>query len=90
MRGHIMTLVSFYKEPVKAALDYAVLNGIQIMTVRGEGRNNCKRALSLMGQGQASTKGIITHTFPLDDFATAYDYFVNRKDGAMKVVVTME
>ena len=90
MRGHIMTLVAFYKEPVKAALDYAVLNGIQIMTVRGEGRNNCKRALSLMGQGQASTKGIITHTFPLDDFATAYDYFVNRKDGAMKVVVTME
>ena len=87
MRGHVMTCVSFYKQPVKAALDYAVLNGINIMTVRGEGRNNCKRALSLMSQGKIKTKQILTHTFPLDDFATAYDYFVNRKDGAMKVVV---
>ncbi|HHV64961.1 MAG TPA: alcohol dehydrogenase catalytic domain-containing protein [Peptococcaceae bacterium] len=87
MRGHVMTCVSFYKKPVTAALDYAVLNGINIMTVRGEGRNNCKRALSLMSQGRIQTKNIITHTFPLDDFATAYDYFVNRRDGAMKVVV---
>ncbi len=88
MRGHTMTLVSFYKQPVTAALDYAVLNGINIMTVRGEGRNNCKRALSLMSQGVIETKQILTHTFPLDEFATAYDYFVNRRDGAMKVVVT--
>ncbi|RNC29652.1 MAG: Sorbitol dehydrogenase [Candidatus Dichloromethanomonas elyunquensis] len=87
MRGHTMTLVSFYKHPVTAPLDYAVLNGINIMTVRGEGRNNCKRALSLMSQGKIETKQILTHTFPLDEFATAYDYFVNRKDGAMKVVV---
>jgi L-iditol 2-dehydrogenase len=82
-----MTLVSFYKQPVTAAFDYAVLNGIKIMTVRGEGGNNCKRALSLMAQGKIDTKQILTHTFSLDDFATAYDYFVNRKDGAMKVVI---
>lgn len=89
-RGHAMTLVSFYKEPVTAALDYAVLNGITLYTVRGEGNNNCKRALSLMSQGLVTTKGILTHTFPLDEFAKGYDYFVNRKDGAMKVVITME
>lgn len=87
MRGHVMTCVSFYKQPVTAALDYAVLNGISIKTVRGEGGNNCKRALSLMAQGKIDTKQILTHTFSLDEFATAYDYFVNRKDGAMKVVV---
>jgi len=43
-----------------------------------------------MSQGKITTEGIITHTFPLDEFAKAYDYFVNRRDGAMKVVVTME
>ena len=88
MRGHVMTLVSFYKQPVTAAFDYAVLNAISIKTVRGEGGNNCKRALSLMSQGKIDTSRILTHTFPLDEFATGYDYFVNRKDGAMKVVIT--
>ncbi|MDR1519563.1 MAG: zinc-binding dehydrogenase [Planctomycetota bacterium] len=87
MRGHPLTLVSFFKEPVPAAFDYAVLNGIQIMTVRGEGGINCKRALSLMSQGKADTSRILTHTFPLERFAEAYDTFVNRKGGAMKVVV---
>lgn len=86
-RGHAMTLVSFYKQPVTASLDYAVLNGINIYTVRGEGRNNCKRALSLMAQGKIDTKPILTHTFPLEEFHKGYDYFVNRKDGAMKVVI---
>lgn len=87
MRGHVMTLVSFYKTPVPAAFDYAVLNGIQLKTVRGEGGINCKRALSLMAQGKIDTSKILTHTFPLDKFADAYDTYVNRKDGAMKVVI---
>lgn len=87
MRGHTMTMVSFYKHPVTAPLDYAVLNEISIVAVRGEGRNNCKRALSLMAQGVIDTRSILTHTFPLDEFHKAYDYYVNRKDGAMKVVV---
>lgn len=87
MRGHTMTCVSFYKNPLTATLDYAVFNEINIQTVRGEGRNNCKRALSLMAQGLIDTKPILTHTFSLDEFHKAYDYFVNRKDGAMKVVV---
>jgi len=41
-----------------------------------------------MSQGKIDTSRILTHTFPLDEFATGYDYFVNRKDGAMKVVIT--
>ena len=86
-RGHPMTMVSFYKNPVTAQLDYAVLNGIQIKSVRGEGGINCKRALSIMAQGKVDTSKILTHTFPIEEFAKAYDYYVNRKDGAMKVVV---
>lgn len=87
MRGHVLTMVSFYKHPVAAAFDYAVLNGIQLKTVRGEGGINCKRALSIMAQGKADTSRILTHTFPLEKFAEGYDAFVNRRDGAMKVVI---
>jgi threonine dehydrogenase-like Zn-dependent dehydrogenase len=29
----------------------------------------------------------VTHTFPLERFATALDVFVNRREGVIKVVV---
>ena len=87
MRGHPLTMVAFYKEPPKVALDYAVLNSVQFLSVRGEGGNNCKRALSLMAQGKIETKEILTHTFPLAEWQKAYDTFKDRLDGAMKVVI---
>lgn len=88
MKGKKMTLVSFYKEAIQTDLNYAIRNGIQLHTVRGEGGNNCKRALSLMSQGKVTAKPIMTHIFPMEEFNKAYDYFVNRKDGAMKVIIT--
>lgn len=86
-KGGVVVLVSFYKDPVTANLDYVVLNQISLLTVRGEGNRNCQRALSLMAQGKIDAKPIMTHAFPLEEFHTALDYFINRKDGAMKVVV---
>ncbi|WP_258358722.1 zinc-dependent alcohol dehydrogenase [Moorella sulfitireducens] len=86
-KGGVMVLVSFYKEPVTANLDYVVMNQISLLTVRGEGNQNCKRALSLMAQGKIDAKPIMTHAFPLEEFHKGLDYFVNRKDGAMKVVI---
>lgn len=82
-----VVLVAFYKQPVTADLSYAVLNQIKILTVRGEGKNNCARALSLMSQGKIDAKKVITHTFSLDELNTAIDTFVNRVGDAMKVVV---
>ena len=87
MRGHTLTMVAFYKEPALVGLDYAVLNSIQFRSVRGEGGNNCKRALSLMASGNIDTKEILTHTFPLTEWQKAYDTFNDRLDGAMKVVI---
>lgn len=43
--------------------------------------------LSMMSAGMIDAKTMITHSFPLDEIKTAMDVFVNRKDGAMKVVV---
>ena len=44
-------------------------------------------ALALMANGAVTTEGIHTHTFPLDQFAEALATFVERRDGAMKVVL---
>ncbi|MBQ9932050.1 MAG: alcohol dehydrogenase catalytic domain-containing protein [Firmicutes bacterium] len=43
--------------------------------------------LSMMGSGMINAKDMITHEFDLADIQKAMDTFVNRLDGAMKVVV---
>ena len=65
----------------------AVKNGINIYTVRGEGRMSCHRALSLMEEGKINGEALITHTFPLEDINEALATFVERRDDALKVVV---
>lgn len=87
MPAHVMALVSLYKEMPLLDLNYAVFNGIKISTSRGEGGDNCRRALGLMSQGRINAKKIMTHQFPLEEFSKGLDYFISRKDGAMKVVV---
>ena len=45
------------------------------------------RGLDLMKKGKVSGKEIITHSYKLDQIREAFDVFMNRKDGAIKVVV---
>ncbi len=40
-----------------------------------------------MASRQIDVRRLITHRFPLERMADALDTFVNRKDGAVKVVV---
>jgi L-iditol 2-dehydrogenase len=40
-----------------------------------------------MASRQIEVNDLITHTFPLERFGEALDTFVNRRDGAIKVVV---
>lgn len=82
-----MALVSLYKDLVPTDLNYAVFNGIKITTSRGEGGDNCRRAVELLAAGAVDARKIMTHQFPLARFHEALDTFVNRKDGAIKVVV---
>lgn len=49
---------------------------------------NCgKESLELMASGAINAKDMITHSFPLAEFDQAMRTFVERLDGAMKVVV---
>jgi len=49
--------------------------------------NVSQKVLNLMSTGQLKVKDLITHKFPLDQFAEALDTFVNRRDNAVKVVI---
>jgi L-iditol 2-dehydrogenase len=59
---------------------------LDILGVRAN-PNTAAPALALMASGAVTTKGIHTHTFPLEKFGEALATFVERRDGAMKVVL---
>jgi L-iditol 2-dehydrogenase len=65
---------------------YIVHNEIAIFGSRAN-PNVSSKIISLLGSGQLTVKDLITHTYPLEDFSQALDTFVNRREGAIKVVL---
>ena len=74
-------------EPVLVDFEDLLMKNKSIHTVRGEGWANVARAVSLLGSGKVTLKPYVTHSFPLDDISKAFQTFVERIGGAVKVVV---
>ncbi|MBM4333182.1 MAG: zinc-binding dehydrogenase [Deltaproteobacteria bacterium] len=70
----------------KIPFKYVCRNEIAIFGSKAN-PNVSDKVLSLMASGQLVVKDLITHVFPLEEFAQALKTFVHRKDGAMKVVI---
>ena len=74
-------------EPVLVDFKDLLLNNKSIHAVRGEGWANVSRAVSLLGSGKITLQPYVTHSFPLDEITAAFETFVKRIDGAVKVIV---
>jgi L-iditol 2-dehydrogenase len=70
----------------KIPFKYVCRNEIAIFGSKAN-PNVSDKVLSLIASGQLVVKDLITHVFPLEDFAKALETFVGRKGGAMKVVI---
>jgi len=82
--------ISFIGDPnEKPAINIKrfVLDDLKAAAVRGEGGMACARVLELCAIGAVNVKPLITHHFPLEQINDAFDTFINRKGGAMKVIV---
>jgi L-iditol 2-dehydrogenase len=86
-RGGRICLAAFPGEPVPVDLAKLVRNNIYVYGIRGEGRSATHRAAALMAQKRFDAKLMHTHTFPLDQVPTAFKYFRERIEDAIKVVV---
>ena len=86
-RGGRVVLVGFFDRPVTADLNQAVVNGITLNTVRGEGSGSVARAVSLAGHGRLDTEALVTHHFGLHDIGEAFDTFAERRGDAIKVMI---
>ena len=87
-KGGRVSLLGVPPNSVMEALPfkYVVHNEIAIYGVRAN-PNVSRKVIGLIGSGQLKVADLVTHTFPLENFAAALDTFVNRRDGAIKVVV---
>ena len=50
---------------------------------------DCEEILSLIEQGKIDTTPCITHNYSLSQIEEAYDLFENKKDGVIKVAITI-
>lgn len=86
-RGGRICLAAFPGEPVPVDLAKLVRNNIYVYGIRGEGKSATHRAAALMAQKRFDAKLMHTHTFPLNEVPTAFRYFRERIEDAIKVVV---
>jgi len=86
-RGGRICLAAFPGEKVPVDLGKLVRNNIYVFGIRGEGKSATHRAAALMAQKRFDAKLMHTHTFPLEEVPTAFRYFRERIEDAIKVVV---
>jgi L-iditol 2-dehydrogenase len=86
-RGGKMVVVAFYPGPVSLDLGEVVRRDIAILTSRGEGGNNVKRAVALAAQGRLRGAEMVTHRFGLEEITTALRVVRDRVGDPVKVVV---
>lgn len=79
-------LLGFSHHPIKAELEPVVMDNKSILSVRGEGWSNVGRAMTLLERKAIDLKPLITHSFPLGKIETAFKTFIERIDGAVKVI----
>jgi L-iditol 2-dehydrogenase len=86
-RGGRICLAAFPGEPAPVDLAKLVRNNIYVYGIRGEGKSATHRAAALMAQKRFNAKLMHSHTFPLEELPTAFKYFRERIEDAIKVVV---
>lgn len=81
-----VTIVALYEENQVLPLPEMYGKNLTFKTGGVDGCD-CEEILQLIAEGKIDTTPLITHVFPLEQIAEAYDLFENRSDGVMKVAV---
>jgi L-iditol 2-dehydrogenase len=87
-KGGAVALLGVPPDTVEEKLPYKYIvhNEIAIFGSRAN-PNVSWKIIEAIASGQLVVGDLISHAFPLEDFALALDTFVERRDGAVKVVI---
>jgi alcohol dehydrogenase len=59
-----------------------------ITTLCPGGKERMRRLMSVISNGRADLKPLVTHRFKLEDIERAYELFSSQRDGVLKVAIT--
>lgn len=83
--GHV-SVIGIPLAPAALPIQKLVLEEIDLHGVRAN-RGTCEEVLPLMARGVIDVRPLVTHRFPLSSFPEALDTFVQRRNGAIKVLI---
>jgi L-iditol 2-dehydrogenase len=86
-RGGRLMEFSVFAENV--SFDWSVISDIKELEIIGAhlAFHTYPIAIDLLSRGLITSRGIVTHTFPLRDFKEAIDTARERREGAIKVLM---
>ena len=84
----VVTIVALYDRPQILPLPEMYGKNLTFKTGGVDGCD-CAEILRLIAAGELDTTPLITHIFPLSEIDAAYALFEGRRDGVMKVAVTI-
>lgn len=85
-KGGRVALIGVPLEPCVLPLQRIVFEEMDLFGVRAN-PGTCEEVIPLIAEGKLDVDTVTTHTFPLGEFAGAYDTFTQRLDGALKVLI---
>ncbi len=87
-KGGKVVMLGVAKEGVTEAipLKYTTHNEISVLGSRAN-PNTSAKIMQLIAKGNLQVKDMVTHTFDLEHVGEAFDTFIHRRGGAMKVVI---
>lgn len=85
-RGGRCVVVGIPVQTASLDLQRLVLDEMDLVGVRGSA-GEMRAVIPLVREGRIRVTPLITHHFPLDEFAEAVTVFNERRDGAVKVVI---
>ncbi len=84
--GSVAIIATYHDDEVMIPANTVNFNEIKIIGSKAN-PNVSDQVLHYMSTGDITAEELITHKFPLEDYAKAIDLFENRRDGSIKVVV---
>ena len=85
-KGGVVSVIGIPHDEPQLPMKRIVLDEIEIVGDRAN-PNTAEAALALLVNGRVDLTPLLTHRFPLADFATALETFESRRDGAVKVAI---
>lgn len=85
-KGGVVSMIGIPHSDPDLPIKRMVLDEVELVGNRAN-PNTAGPAIALLAEGRVDLKPLLSHKFPLSEFATALDIYEGRKDGAMKVAI---